>query len=152
MLLAVIDRVNVLDHAERSLLVFTECLGWAIGNCTPNVDEAGDGDDDKSVVNNLYSPVPPASSKSAGVSLVEEGSADMIPGVDSPAIVDKGFQAHRSGYGWASSWPPSSSCFVWWCCLQYGIGWWSWNIQIEWIYWWTRSCVSQGRDGSLQCS
>jgi hypothetical protein len=32
--------------------------------------------------------VPPASSKLAGVSLVEEGNADMIPGVDLPAIVD----------------------------------------------------------------
>jgi hypothetical protein len=30
----------------------------------------------------------PASSKLAGVPLVEEGSADMIPGVDLPAIVD----------------------------------------------------------------
>ncbi len=30
----------------------------------------------------------PASSKLAGVSLVEEGSADMIPGVDLPVIVD----------------------------------------------------------------
>ncbi len=31
--------------------------------------------------------MPPASSESAGVSLVEEGSADMIPGVDLTAIV-----------------------------------------------------------------
>jgi hypothetical protein len=30
----------------------------------------------------------PASTKLAGVSLVEEGSTDMIPGVNSPAIVD----------------------------------------------------------------
>ncbi len=36
----------------------------------------------------MYSPVPPATSKLAGVSLVEEGSAEMIPGVDSPAVVD----------------------------------------------------------------
>jgi hypothetical protein len=68
--------------------VFTDCLGWAIGDYTPNVGEAGDSDEDKSVVNDLYSPVPPATSKSAVVSLVEEGSADMIPGVDSPAVVD----------------------------------------------------------------
>jgi hypothetical protein len=53
----------------------------------PNVGEAGDGDDNKSVVYDLYSPVPPVTSKSTGVSLVEEGSADMIPGVDLPAVV-----------------------------------------------------------------
>jgi hypothetical protein len=70
------------------LLVFTDCLGQAIGDYTPNVGEAGDGDEDKSVVNDLYSPVPPATSKLAGMSLVEESSADMIPGVDSPIVVD----------------------------------------------------------------
>jgi hypothetical protein len=86
--LAVIDQVNVLGHAEHSLLVFTDRLGWAIGNYTPNVGEAGDGDENKSVVNDLYSSVPPETSKLAGVSLVEEGSADMIPGVDLPAAVD----------------------------------------------------------------
>jgi hypothetical protein len=86
--LAVIDRVNVLGRAKRSLLVFTDHLVWAIGNYTPNVGEAGDGDDNKSVVNDLYSPVLPATSKLAGVSLFEEGSTDMIPGVDLPAVVD----------------------------------------------------------------
>ncbi len=60
----------------------------AIGNYTPNVGEAGDNDDDKSVVNDLYLPVLPATSESVGVSLVEEGSTDMIPGVDLPALVD----------------------------------------------------------------
>ncbi len=59
-----------------------------IGDYTPNVGEAGDGDEEESVLNDLYSPVPPATSESAGVSLVEEGSADMIPGVDLPAIVN----------------------------------------------------------------
>jgi hypothetical protein len=58
------------------------------GDYTLNVGEAGDGDEDKSFVNDLYSHVLPANSKSAGVSLVEEGSADMIPGVDLPAVVD----------------------------------------------------------------
>jgi hypothetical protein len=86
--LAVIDRVNVLGCVEHSLLVFTDCLGWAIGNYTPNVGEAGDGDDDESFVNDLYSPGLPATSKLAGVSSVEEGSADTIPGVDLPAVVD----------------------------------------------------------------
>ncbi len=86
--LAVIDRVNVLGRAKHSLLVFTDCLGWAIGNYTPNVGEAGENYDNESVVNDLYSPVPPATSELAGVTLVEEGSADMIPGVDLPAVVD----------------------------------------------------------------
>ncbi len=88
MSLAVIDQVNVLGHAKCSPLVFTDCLGWTIGDYTPNVGEAGDRDEDKSVVNDLYSPVLPATSELAGVSLVEEGSADMIPGVDLPAVVD----------------------------------------------------------------
>jgi len=86
--LAVIDQVNVLGCAKQSPLVFTDCLGQVIGDYTPNVGEAGNGDDNKPVVNDLYSPVLPESSKSAGVSLVEEGSADMIPGVDLSAIVD----------------------------------------------------------------
>jgi hypothetical protein len=86
--LAVINRVNVLGCAKRPLLVFTDHLGWAIGDYTPNVGEAGDGDEDKSVVNDLYSPVPPATSELAGESSVEEGSADMISVVHLPAIVD----------------------------------------------------------------
>jgi hypothetical protein len=67
MSLAVINWVNMLGCAKCSLLVFTDCLGQVIDNYTPN-DEASDGDDSKSVVNYLYSPLPPASSKSAGVS------------------------------------------------------------------------------------
>ncbi len=86
--LAVVDQVNVLGCAEHSLLMLTDCLGWAIGNYIPNVGEAGDGDEDKSVVNDLYSPILPATSNLAGVSLVEEGSADLIPLVDLPAVVD----------------------------------------------------------------
>ncbi len=68
--------------------MFTDHLGQVIGNYTPNVGEAGDSDDDESVVNDLYSPVPPVSSELVGVSFVEEGSTDMILGVDSPAVVD----------------------------------------------------------------
>jgi hypothetical protein len=78
----------MLGCAKLSLLVFTDCLGQVIGDYTPNVGESGDGDDDESVVNDLYSPVLPASSESTGVPLVEEGSADMIPGVDLSAIVE----------------------------------------------------------------
>ncbi len=86
--LAVIDWVNVLGCAKCSLLVFIDCLGWVIGHYTPNFGETGEGDEDESVVNDLYSPVPSASSKLPGVFLVEKGSADIIPGVDSPAVVD----------------------------------------------------------------
>jgi hypothetical protein len=32
--------------------------------------------------------LPPVTSKLAGMSSVEEGSADMIPGVDLPAVID----------------------------------------------------------------
>ena len=56
--LAVIDRVNVLGHAEHSMLVFTDQHGHAIGDYTPTVNEAGA--EDESVVNDLYSPIPPA--------------------------------------------------------------------------------------------
>ncbi len=42
--------------AKHSLLVFTGCLGQVIVNYTPNVGEAGDGDDEESVINDLYSP------------------------------------------------------------------------------------------------
>ncbi len=42
-------------------------------------------------MNDLYSSIPPAPVRMPGVSLVEEGSADEIPGVDLPdvAIVNK---------------------------------------------------------------
>jgi hypothetical protein len=55
---AVIDRVNVLGRAERSMLVFTYRHGCAIGNYTSMVNEAGAKDE--SVVNDLYSYIPPA--------------------------------------------------------------------------------------------
>jgi hypothetical protein len=87
--LAVIDCVKVLGRAERSMLVFTDRLGRAIGNYTPKVNEAGE--EDESVVNDLYSSIPPAPARMPGVSLVEDGSADEIPGVDLPdvAVVNK---------------------------------------------------------------
>jgi hypothetical protein len=52
----VINKVNVRGCAKHSLLVFTGCLGQVIVNYTPNVGEAGDGDDEESVINDLYSP------------------------------------------------------------------------------------------------
>jgi hypothetical protein len=84
--LAVINWFNMLGHTERSLLVFTDCLGRVVGKYAPNVGKAGD--EDESVFDDLYSPVLPAPSKLPGVSLVEEGSANMIPGVDLSAVVD----------------------------------------------------------------
>ncbi len=87
--LAVIDHVNVLGHAKWSMLVFTDCLSRAIGDYIPTVNEAGE--EDESVVNDLYSSIPPAPAEMPGVSLVEEDSADEIPGVDLPdvAVVNK---------------------------------------------------------------
>jgi hypothetical protein len=86
---AVINCVNVLGHSKQSMLVFTDCLGRAIGDYTPRVNEAGE--EDESVVNDLYSSIPPAPAETPGVSSVEEGSADEIPGVDLPdvAVVNK---------------------------------------------------------------
>jgi hypothetical protein len=81
---AVIDHVNVLGRAKCSLLEFTDRLGRVVGNYTPNVGETGDKG--VSVVNDLYSSVPPVPSKMPGVFLVEKDSGDEIPGVDSPAV------------------------------------------------------------------
>ncbi len=56
--LAVINHVNVLGRAEWSMLVFNDCLGCAIGNYKPTVNKAGE--EDESVVNDLYSSILPA--------------------------------------------------------------------------------------------
>ena len=58
MTLAVIDRVNVLGRTKRSMLVITDCLGRAVGDYTPTVNEAGE--EDESVVHDLYSSILPA--------------------------------------------------------------------------------------------
>jgi hypothetical protein len=110
---AVIDRVNVLGRAERSLLVFTDDQGRAIGDYAPTAVEQADVDEDESVVANLSSSIPSAPDVTPGVSSIEEGSADNIPGVD-VADVSCSSQAHRSGYGCPSSKHPSS---VRRCCL-----------------------------------
>ena len=80
----VIDRVNMLGCTERSMLVFTDRLGRAIGDYTPTEHVAGEDED--SIVNDLYSSIPPAPAGMPGVFLVEEGSADEIPGVDLPDV------------------------------------------------------------------
>ncbi len=82
--LAVIDHVNVLACTERSMLVCTDRLGCVIGNYTPMENAAGE--EDESIVNSLYSSILPASAWMPGVSLVEEGSDDEIPGVDLPDV------------------------------------------------------------------
>ncbi len=71
------------------MLVFPDCLGRAIVDYTPTVNEAGE--EDESVVNDLYSSILPAPAAMPGVFLVDEGSADEIPGVDLPdvAVVNK---------------------------------------------------------------
>jgi hypothetical protein len=79
---AVIDRVNVLGWAERSLLVFTDRQGRTIGDYAPTTVEQADAEEDESVVADLYSSIPPAPDVTPGVSSIEEGSADDIPGVD----------------------------------------------------------------------
>jgi hypothetical protein len=79
---AAFDRVNLLGHAERSLLVFTDCHGQVIGDYTPTAGKIDDTDASVlSAVNDLYSPVPPVPSEMPGVFLGEEGSADELPGV-----------------------------------------------------------------------
>ena len=73
----VINRVNLLGHAERSLLVFTGHHGQVIGDYTPT---AGKTDDtDASVLSAVNDLVP---SEMLGVFLGEEGSADELPGVE----------------------------------------------------------------------
>jgi hypothetical protein len=55
--LAVINHVNVLGHAKRSLLVFTDRHGRVIGDYTPTFGETDDSDASVlSAVNDLYSP------------------------------------------------------------------------------------------------
>jgi hypothetical protein len=67
----------------------SDCLGRAIGDYTPTVNEAVE--EDESFVDDLYSSIPPAPARMPGVSLVEDGSADEILGVDLPdvAVVNK---------------------------------------------------------------
>ncbi len=81
--LAVIDHVDLLGHAKRSLLVFTDCHGRVIGDYIPTTGKTDDTDASVlSAVNDLYSPVPPVPSEMPGVFLGEEGSADELPGVE----------------------------------------------------------------------
>jgi hypothetical protein len=82
--LAAINCVNVLGRTKRSMLVFTDRLGRVIGDYTPTENIAGE--EVESFVNDLYSSISPAPARMPGVSLVEESSADEIPGVDLPDV------------------------------------------------------------------
>jgi hypothetical protein len=66
------------------MLVFTDRLGRVIGNYTPTENVAGE--EDESIVNDLYSSIPPAPARMPEVSSVEEGSDDEISGVDLPDV------------------------------------------------------------------
>jgi hypothetical protein len=80
--LAVINHVNVLGHAKRSLLMFTDRHGRVIGDYTPTAGETDDTDVSVlSAVNDLHSSLLPVPSEMPGVFLGEEGSADELPGV-----------------------------------------------------------------------
>ncbi len=73
MLLAVIDRVNVLGHAKCSLMVFTDRHGRVIGDYTPSAGKTDDTDASVlSTVNDLYSPVLLVPSEMPGVFLGEK--------------------------------------------------------------------------------
>jgi hypothetical protein len=67
--LAVINRVNVLGHTERSMLVFTDRLGRVIGDYIATENVASE--EDESIANDLYSSIPPAPAGMPGVSSVE---------------------------------------------------------------------------------
>jgi hypothetical protein len=75
--MAVIDHVNLLGHAKRSLLVFTDCHGQVIGDYTPIAGKTDDTDASVlSAVNDVVL------SEMPGVILGEEGSANELPGVE----------------------------------------------------------------------
>ena len=118
---AVINRVNVLGRTERSMLVFTDRLGRVIGNYTPTENVAGE--EDESIVNDLYSSIPPAPAGMPGVSSVEEGSADEISGVDLPdvAVVNEPTGVDMGG---PQAVPPQDAVFddaVFDTALDYGL-------------------------------
>jgi hypothetical protein len=104
--LAVIDRVNVLGRTERSMLVSNR-LGRVIGNYTPIENVAGE--EDESIANDLYYSISPAPAGMPGVSLVEEGNTDEIPGVDLPdvAVVNKPTGVDM---GFPQAAPPTRRC------------------------------------------
>ncbi len=86
--LAVINRVNLLGHAKRSLLVFTDRHGRVIDDYTPTAGKTDDTDASVlSAVNDLNSLVLPSPSEMPGVFLGEEGSADELPGVEAHDVV-----------------------------------------------------------------
>ena len=93
--------------------MFKDHLGRVIGNHTPTENVAGD--DEETIVDDLYSSIPPAPAGMPGVSSVEEGSADEIPGVNLPdvAVVNKPTGVDMGG---PQAVPPPRSC-VRRCCF-----------------------------------
>ena len=79
------------------MLVFSDCLDRVIGDYTPTKNVTDE--EDESIANDLYSSIPPAPAGTPGVSSVEEGSADEIPGVDLPdvAVMNKPTGVDMSG-------------------------------------------------------
>jgi hypothetical protein len=61
--------------------------------------------------------MPPASSKLAGVSLVEEGSTDMITGVDLPAIAD--IVSEPTGVDMGGPQADPSQVHAWFDCFDF---------------------------------
>jgi hypothetical protein len=83
---AVIDHVNVLGRTKRSLLVFTDRQERIIGDYAPTTVEQTDAEEDESVIADLYSSIPPAPDVTPGVSSIDEGRADNIPGEELPDV------------------------------------------------------------------
>ncbi len=105
----------------QTVNVSTDHLDRAIGDYTPTVNEAGV--EDEFVVNDLYSSILSAPAWMPGVSLVEEGTADEIPGVDLPdvAIVNKPRGVDMGG---PQAVPPQDAVFynvVFDTALDYGL-------------------------------
>jgi hypothetical protein len=80
--LAVINRVILLGHTERSLLVLTDRHGQVIGDYTSTAGETDDTN--ASVLSAVNDSVPP---EMPGVFSGEEGSAIELPGVEAHDVV-----------------------------------------------------------------
>jgi hypothetical protein len=118
----VIDRVNLLGCTKRSMLVLTDRFGRVIGDYTP-IENVLAGEEDESIVNDLYSSIPPAPAGTPGVSSVEEGGADEIPGVD---LLDVAVVNEPTGVdmGGPQAVPPQGAVFddpVFDTALDYGL-------------------------------
>ena len=97
------------------MLVFTDRLGRVIGDYTPeNVAD----EEDEYIANDLYSSIPLAPAGTPGVSLVEEGSADEIPGVGLPdvAVMNEPIGVDMGG---PQAVPPKMLCLTMLCLIRH---------------------------------